>query len=400
MAAKLEYITPVIKTALDKKLITEVQHDKCKELLRKSNKLGLETSIEEIVIKQGYLSEDKVEELREIMTLSDGGEHFGRYQLQKLIGKGGMGKVYKAIHEFMGRVVAVKVINYNYMRDQSNATRFFQEIRALAKLNHPAITIIFDAGKVKRRYYFSMEYIDGPSLKDYVDKKKHLKEKEALRLILETSRGLAHAHHQNIVHRDVKPENIIITPDGKPKLTDFGVVMHHDEDHMTLTQEGMVVGSLYYASPEQIEGFRDIDGRSDIYSLGATLYYALTGRTIYTANSPQEILSKHLSGRWQNPRIYNQKISGRTIRLLKKMLAKNRNKRFQSMDQVVQFIEHPRMPKNSFFVILGIFFLLLLFLGMFLENSFHILDLFTKSEQSLSLLKDVFTQYSILYTTL
>ncbi len=372
MAEQSEANIPIIKLAIEKKLISQEQLERCLGLVRKSRKIGLTTSIEEVLVKQGLLSQAKLHELSEISQMVDGGKVFGTYRLGRLIGQGGMGKVYEAVHEIMGRSVAIKVIHSHLTEDKNNAARFYQEIRALAKLNHPNIVIIFEAGTVNRRHYFAMEYLSGPSLKDYVDSKRFLLENEALKIIRATAKALGHAHARNIIHRDVKPENIIFDENSVPKLTDFGLVMHYDGDHLTLTQEGMMVGSFYYSSPEQIDGRRDIDGRSDIYSLGATLYYMLTGHTVYTGNSPQEILTKHLKGRFQSPKIYNPHISFRTVNLLKKMMTVNREKRFQSMEAVIDAIEGNTLIHRVIFIgSLVLTGLLLLLLGMLMERFFH-----------------------------
>ena len=372
MAEKNENDMTIAKLAIEKKLIDKDQLGRCLDLVKKSRRIGLQTTIEEVLVKQGLLSETKVEELQEINQMVNGGKVFGTYRLGRLIGQGGMGKVYEAVHEIMGRTVAIKVISLKFTEDKNNTARFYQEIRALSKLNHPNIVIIYEAGVVNRRHYFAMEYLSGPSLQDYVNSKKALGEKEALKIIRATAKALTHAHTHGIVHRDVKPENIIFDENGAPKLTDFGLVMHHDADHLTLTQEGMMVGSFYYTSPEQIDGRRDIDGRSDIYSLGATLYYAITGHTVYDGNSPQEILTKHMKGRYLSPRYYNSKISGRTVRLLKKMIAINREKRFQSMEALVNAIDGNTLAHKSIFIgSIALLGALLLILGMFLERFFH-----------------------------
>ena len=147
-------------------------------------------------------------------------------------------------------------------------------------------------------------------------------------------------------HRDVKPENIIFDRNRVPKLTDFGVAMHHDKHHLTLTKEGVMVGSLHYTPPEQVDGTRDIDCRADIYSLGATLFYALTGRTVCSGNSPQELLTKHLSGLMPSPRKFNPRVSKRTVKLIKKMMAVNRDKRFQTIDAVIAAINRPSLANR------------------------------------------------------
>jgi serine/threonine protein kinase len=330
----------LIELARERKLITAGQLDQCKEILRKSRKIGFEATLEEVIVNQGFMLAEQFEELRHIRQLGTGdGTQFGPYKLGKCIGEGGMGKVYEAVHEFMGRTVAIKVVNQEYTADKTKALRFFQEIRALIKLEHPNIVTVYDAGRVHRNYYYAMELLPGPSLKDHTDAKKVLSEKEALAIIRQVARALGHAHANKVVHRDVKPENIIFDRHGVPKLTDFGIAMHHDEHHLTLTQEGVTVGSLHYTSPEQVNGNRDIDRRADIYSLGATLYYALTGRTVYKGESPQELLTRHLGGVIASPRKFNRTVSRRTVKLIRKMMAVKRERRFQSMNAVIAVID-------------------------------------------------------------
>lgn len=176
----VRYESPVIKLAVERKLVTPAQHQKCRELVRKSKRIGLNTSIEEILIKQGFITREQIDELTEISRLGETGDFFGGYRLQRLIGEGGMGKVYSAVHEFTNRKVAIKILNYSFTKDETNVTRFFQEVRALAKLNHPGIVTLYDAGKGGRRYYFTMELVDGPSLDQYVRDKKRLTESQAL----------------------------------------------------------------------------------------------------------------------------------------------------------------------------------------------------------------------------
>jgi eukaryotic-like serine/threonine-protein kinase len=374
MAEQPEADMSIVKLALEKKMLDKEQFERCVALAKKSTKIGLTTTIEEVLIKQGLLSEEQIQQLKEINQLVEGGKTFGTYRLGRLIGQGGMGKVYEAVHEIMGRTVAIKVINTKITEEKNNAARFYQEIRALSKLNHPNIVLIYEAGMVNRRHYFAMEYCSGLSLKDYVDSKKCLNENEAVKIIRMTAKALGHAHSHSIIHRDVKPENIIFDENGVPKLTDFGLVMHHDADHLTLTQEGMMVGSFFYASPEQIDGCRDIDARSDIYSLGATFYYMLTGHTVYDGNSPQEILTKHLKGRYASPRCYNPHISGRTVKMIKKMMTVNREKRFQSMEAVVAAIDGSALKHRLVFIgSLIVVGALIFLLGMILERFYHLL---------------------------
>jgi serine/threonine protein kinase len=334
----------LIELARERKLITASQLDQCKDILKKSRRIGFEATLEEVIVNQGFMLAEQFEELRHLRQLGTGsGTQFGPYKLGRLIGEGGMGKVYEAAHEFMGRMVAIKVVNQEYTAEKTKALRFFQEIRALIKLEHPNIVTVYDAGRVHRNYYYAMEYLPGPSLLEHARPGKGLPEKEALAIIRQMARALGHAHAHKVVHRDVKPENIIFDRHGVPKLTDFGIAMHHDQHHLTLTMEGVTVGSLHYTSPEQVNGSRDIDCRADIYSLGATFYYALTGRTVYKGESPQELLTRHLSGAMVSPRRYNSTVSKRTVKVIRKMMAVRRERRFPSMKAVIAAVDRPSL---------------------------------------------------------
>ncbi len=338
-APRVRYETPVVKMAVERKLVSPKQHQQCRELVRKSRKIGLETTMEEVLVKQEFLTKEQLEELQEISQLGEGGDFFGGHRLVKLIGQGGMGKVYEAVHEYTSRRVALKIFSTSFTGDETNFARYFQEVRALAKLSHPNIVTLYDAAKGGRRYFFTMELVDGMSLSQYVEKNGRFTEQHALSIIGETAKALAFSHNKNIIHRDVKPENILIDNTGKIKVTDFGVVMHRDDDHLTLTKQGFMVGSVHFVSPEQIKGIRDLDGRSDIYSLGATLFFMLTGRPMYTGDCMQNIIAKHTSAAWVSPKKYNRFISLKTVRIMRKMMAKKREHRYQSMNEVIKAID-------------------------------------------------------------
>jgi len=208
-----------------------------------------------------------------------------RYRLERVLGRGGMGIVYKARQKTLDRLVAIKVLAGERRNDPQFEARFSREARTLAKLSHPNIVAAIDVGESEGFYYFAMEFVDGESLKDVLIRDGKLPEKRALEITRAMASALEHAHEQNIVHRDIKPGNIMIEgSSGDPVILDFGLARADEGEFQTLTRTGDVFGTPAYMSPEQVLGeARRIDRRSDIYSLGATLYECLTARRPFEA---------------------------------------------------------------------------------------------------------------------
>ncbi len=361
--------------ALGRNIITQAQVDECLDIQKRSHKLGLNLELHDILVSRGHLTTQMLEEIKELYELNISGDAFGNFSNLTPLGHGGMGKVYLAKQNYLNRAVALKILDVS-SKGKESTERFYQEVRALAKLNHNNIVTIFDAGRIRiksRDYcYFAMEYLPGRTLQQELDTIRVMAEDEARTIILDVARALEYAHSRNVIHRDVKPANIILDELANPKLTDFGVVMHKDMDHKTLTQEGMMVGSPFYCSPEQAEGSRDIDKRSDIYSLGATYYHLIAGRPVFMEGSPADILRQHAAGVWVSPRRYNRNISYRTEWIIKRMMARDRGKRYQTMEEVIDALDGKTFYAriNRFFVI-GVA-ALILFFSLELERNFRL----------------------------
>ena len=204
--------------------------------------------------------------------------------------------------------------------------RFLKEARAAARLNHPNIVQIYDFGCVDSVYYLAMEFVDGHSLGTYL-KRGHFSESESIQIIRHACRALSVAHADGIVHRDIKPDNLMLTSRGDVKLVDLGIAKRLDEDR-SLTQTGQAIGTPHYISPEQIRGQRDMDSRADIYSLGATLYHLLTGHTPYPGSSGPIVMSMHLVEPLPDPRRFEASLTEGVCRVVRKMMAKNRDERY------------------------------------------------------------------------
>lgn len=259
----------------------------------------------------------------------------GDYEIEDRIGKGGMGVVYRARQISLDRPVALKVLPPELCVDTEYVDRFLREARAAAHLNHPSITQIFDAGVSENIYFFIMEFVDGKNLGQIVRERGRLDERETLDWMRQTAIGLSFAHSKGIVHRDVKPENLMLTSRGSVKIGDLGLAKWKpNEFDASLTSSGVTMGTPYYISPEQIRGAKDIDGRADIYSLGMTIYHLLNGKPAFSEGSPPEIMAQHLSEEMPPLEASNPHLSRKTIDLVIAMTAKRRENRVQQMAEV------------------------------------------------------------------
>ncbi len=279
------------------------------------------------------------------------GFRLGDYEVQHRIGKGGMGVVYLARQVSLDRLVAIKVLPPDLCVDQEYVDRFLREARAAAHLNHPNIIQIFDAGVADNLYFFVMEYIDGKNLGQILKEQHRFEERDALYIVQQAAEGLGFAHSMSVVHRDVKPENIMVTSQRSVKIGDLGLAKWKpNELEMSLTASGTTMGTPYYISPEQIRGLKDIDGRADIYSLGMTLYHMLCGKPAFSGTSGAEIMAQHLSDKIPPIQLSNPSISQPTIDLVTAMTVKKRDQRIQDIFEVSEMISgilgNPR-PDNS-----------------------------------------------------
>jgi serine/threonine protein kinase len=244
------------------------------------------------------------------------------YELTDLLGQGGMGTVYKARDLIVGRWVAVKILAPFLARDEEYVRRFFIEARNLQKLNHPNIVAAYDAGLAGEHKFFIMEYVEGPSLETVLEKRGRLKEHTALEIVRQVAQALDYAWHRKIIHRDVKPQNIMITHGRRAKLCDLGLSKDVTSD-ISLTMTGSVNCSPPYASPEQAQGLREVDCRSDVYSLGVTLFQMLCGELPFKGRSPGQFLIQHVTKSPPSPLSKNAAISPTVNKLILQMLEKS-----------------------------------------------------------------------------
>lgn len=270
-----------------------------------------------------------------------------RYEIIGRIGSGGMADVYKAKDHKLNRLVAVKVMKAEFSEDKGFIAKFRKEAQAAAGLAHPNVVNVYDVGEDNGIYYIVMELVQGITLKDYITRKGKLTVREATSIAIQVSLGLEAAHKSNIIHRDVKPQNIIISTDGKVKLSDFGIARAASSN----TISSNVMGSVHYSSPEQVRGGYS-DAKSDIYSLGITMYEMVTGHVPFDGDTTVAIAIKHLQEEMESPRKYVPDLPYSLEQIIFKCTQKSVDRRYSSMSEVIEDLKHSLLDPNGNFVTL------------------------------------------------
>lgn len=268
-----------------------------------------------------------------------------RYEIISKIGSGGMADVYKAKDHKLNRYVAVKVLKPEFRDDKAFISKFRVEAQSAAGLAHPNIVNVYDVGDDNGIYFIVMELVEGITLKEYIEKKGRLAVREATSIAIQVSMGLQAAHHNNIVHRDVKPQNIIISTDGKVKVTDFGIARAASSN----TISSNVMGSVHYSSPEQARGGYS-DFKSDIYSLGITMYEMLTGHVPFDGDTTVAIAIKHLQEEMQSPRKYVPDLPKSTVQIIYKCTQKSPDRRYNDMEELIRDLKESLVNPEGDFV--------------------------------------------------
>ncbi|MBK9376166.1 MAG: serine/threonine protein kinase [Holophagales bacterium] len=259
------------------------------------------------------------------------GRTFGSYEVLEELGRGGMGRVYRARHVTLEREVALKLLSEQVAEDAFYVQRFLKEARAAARLNHPGIVQIYDFGQVGSHWFLAMELVEGRSLAHFLKTWGRFSEQNAIVLARQTLNALAVAHAAGIVHRDIKPDNVILGKKGIVKLVDLGLAKKIDDPGASST--GFAAGTPYYISPEQIEGRADVDGRADLYSLGATLFQLVTGQVPFPGPSSAVIMSRHLNERAPDPRIHTPELSEAFCVAVLHLLTRERDRRPRNAEE-------------------------------------------------------------------
>ena len=268
-----------------------------------------------------------------------------RYEILEKIGTGGMSDVYKAKDHKLNRFVATKVLKQEFSENANFVSKFRIEAQAAAGLMHPNIVNVYDVGEDDGIYYIVMELVEGITLKKYIEKKARLSVKEAVSIAIQVSMGIEAAHNNHIIHRDIKPQNIIISKEGKVKVTDFGIAKAATSNTITSN----VMGSVHYTSPEQARGGYS-DEKSDIYSLGVTLFEMLTGRVPFNGETTVAIAIKHIQEEMPSPRDYVSEIPVSVEQIVFKCCQKSPDRRYQSMSELIDDLKKALITPDEDFV--------------------------------------------------
>ncbi|MGH7214370.1 MAG: serine/threonine-protein kinase [Tepidisphaeraceae bacterium] len=351
-AAGADLDTDISKAIIEAGLATRTEIEFCREQQKQASDPN-QRSLADLLVEHQFITPNQAKRLRQQLDERKSSQIPG-YQLLGKLGKGAMATVYKARQLSLDRIVAIKVLPRKMSENPEFVDRFYKEGKAAARLSHNNIVQAIDVSSTPDGYhYFVMEYIEGQTLYDLMQDGKSFSEAEALDITIQIADALAHAHERNLIHRDVKPKNIILTPGGVAKLTDLGLARATDDKEAAESEAGKAYGTPYYISPEQIRGEVDIDFRADIYSLGATMYHLVTGRPPFEGETPSAVMHKHLKQPLTPPDHLNTALSAGIGEIVEVAMAKNRDERYGSTEDMVEDLhgvragESPRHAKRA-----------------------------------------------------
>lgn len=325
----------IAEELLSKGFITKGQLDKAFEEQGAQISNGETKPLTTVLLEKNYIKHSALKEIlgsEKDSALID----IPGYKISGKLGGGGMGSVYKAVRLSDNQEVAIKILSEKLARRKEFVGRFEREAKVAIGLNHPHIVKGYEVGEAKGTHYFVMEYVHGKSAERVLQKRHKFGEKRSLDICRQIAEALSIAHQKGLVHRDIKPGNIILTKEGYAKLADYGLVKITDNEALvTLTVTGQVMGTPYYISPEQAAGEKEIDIRSDIYSLGATLYHMATGTPPYRGRSGADIMAMHICGNLDNPKDRNPDLSDKAVKIITRMMQTEKSDRYQSPEELI-----------------------------------------------------------------
>ena len=339
MKNETNYDTIFGRMAVEQGLCTDAELRRSIEELESRSKIS-PVALNNLMITLGYVTHTQAERLRKTIKESKAVAHqIPGYKVLGKLGAGAMAIVYKAKQLSLNRTVAIKVLPKRFSENPEYVERFYKEGRAAAMLNHNNIVQAFDVGEAGGYHYFVMEYVEGKTLHEDLSAGKVFSEEQALDIIIQVAHALAHAHARGLIHRDIKPKNIIMSSGGVVKLADMGLARETTDIKTAQTEAGKAYGTPYYIAPEQIRGEIDIDGRADIYGLGATFYHMVTGRVPFMAEEPANVMRKHLKEQLIPPDHINTSLSAGVSEVIEIMMAKRKEDRYNNIEELLMDME-------------------------------------------------------------
>lgn len=327
--------------AVEKHLCTRAEVQECLDVMANLARQDKPHSLADALVAQGYITRSQVQRISSVIEESRPTHRIPGFQILEKLGAGAMATVFKARQLSLDRIVAIKVLPKRLSENSEYVERFYKEGRAAARLNHNNIVQAIDVGESGGYHYFVMEYVEGKTVYDDLADGPYA-EKDALSIVTQIAGALQHAHERGLIHRDVKPKNIMLTRNGVAKLADMGLAREADDKAAAEMEAGRAYGTPYYISPEQIRGELDIDYRADIYSLGATFYHMVTGKVPFEAPTPSAVMHKHLKQQLVPPDHLNSSLSMGAAEVIEVMMAKDRSGRYQDVKVLLEDIEAVR----------------------------------------------------------
>lgn len=315
------------RLVIEQGLATQDEVSHCLEQVKDDRN---QRSLAQMLVTHNYVTERQIVRLKQIVEAQRSGQKIPGYKVLGKLGEGAMATVFKAKQISLDRTVAIKILPRKFSSNPQFIERFYAEGRAAAALNHPNIVQAFDVGKAGEYHYFVMEFVDGRTVYDDIVKHKRFSEQEAIDIVIQVAEALQHAHEKGLVHRDVKPKNIMLSSDGVVKLADMGLARAISDKEAAEAEAGKAFGTPYYISPEQIRGEVNIGAPADIYSLGATMYHMVTGNVPFDGKNPSAVMHKHLKTELVSPDHVNPKLSAGVSEVIEMMMQKSPRARYQN----------------------------------------------------------------------
>ena len=339
MTNETNYDTIFGKMAVEHGLCTDDELRNSLEEMESRRKIS-PVILKDLMIELCYITTNQADRLKtSIKESKAAAQQIPGYKILGKLGAGAMAIVYKARQLSLNRMVAIKVLPKRFSENPEYVERFYKEGQAAGRLNHPNIVQAIDVGEAGGYHYFVMEYVEGKTIADDLSAGRIFTESDALDLIIQVAHALAHAHACSLIHRDVKPKNIMISNSGAIKLADMGLARETTDIEAAQSEAGKAYGTPYYIAPEQIRGKVDIDGRADIYGLGATLYHMLTGRVPFMAEDSADVMRKHLKEKLVPPDHINTSLSAGVSEVVEIMMAKRKENRYKNIEELLVDLE-------------------------------------------------------------